>query len=347
MYDTSKQTQAVEKFQAATEFYIQSLRDKGRSEKTLANYKIRLDLFKTWWTENTAADADPCFSTFQAWAEHLRQNGKSPSTIRQYLVEMRCFYAFITDETLEEKQFYARNPVSKRLFPDVRKDTARPYETFLTDEQAALLWENRKCGRQAGANWFRNYAITVLLLSTMIRNAELLDLTPADLDFENGELTVERGKGNKYRVIDFPPIAQTAVKLYLNSGVRPEECEDTDPLFGTQSAHTFGGNPNTKAENWHRGTAQWLSDLVERHVLAVTGVSGISSHDLRHVGARLDLNTGMSMEELQSKLGHSKPETTVIYAGRLGTKRNRAGAMEALQERERQALFNQALLARA
>lgn len=338
---------AAERFRAASGFYIQSLRDKGRSERTLANYNIRLNLFYNWWTENTPHDADPCFSTFQAWAEFLRKSGKSPATIRQYLVEMRCFYDYVTDETLGEMQFYPRNPVSKRLFPDTRKNAARPYETFLTDEQAAMLWENRKCGRQTGENWSRNYAITVLLLSTMIRNAELLDLTPADLDFENAELTVERGKGNKYRVIDFPPIAQTAVRLYLASGVRPSSCTDSDPLFGTQSAHTFGGNPNTKAEAWHRGTAQWLSDLVERHVLAVTGVSGISSHDLRHVGARLDLNTGMSMEALQSKLGHAKPETTVIYAGRLGTKRNRAAALEALKEQQRQAAYNLALLARA
>jgi len=46
---------------------------------------------------------------------------------------------------------------------------------------------------------------------------------------------------------------------------------------------------------------------VESHVRAVTGVPDIRSHDLRHVGARIDLNAGMKQEELQSKLGHTKP----------------------------------------
>ena len=90
-----------------------------------------------------------------------------------------------------------------------------------------------------------------------------------------------------------------------------------------------------------------ISSLVERHVRTVTGVEGVTSHDLRHVGARLDLNNGMRLEELQAKLGHSSYDTTQIYSGRLTARRGQQKAREVFAERERQAEKNAARLQEA
>ena len=73
---------------------------------------------------------------------------------------------------------------------------------------------------------------------------------------------------------------------------------------------------------------------------SVTGVDDIRSHDLRHVGARLDLNSGMSIEELQSKLGHESVSTTQIYSGKLTSRKKRRMTKIVLEEKDRQAQRN-------
>ena len=158
----------------------------------------------------------------------------------------------------------------------------------------------------------------ILLLTTELRNAELRALTPADIDLEDAALRVEHGKGDKFRVVDLPDIAVVSLRHYLASGIRPKDLPDTEPLFGnTAPKGSFGPRTGDESREWQRGSRQWLSTLVESHVKAVTGVPNIRSHDLRHVGARIDLNAGMKQEELQSKLGHTNPNVTQRYSGRL------------------------------
>ena len=77
-----------------------------------------------------------------------------------------------------------------------------------------------------------------------------------------------------------------------------------------------------------------------RFVQGVTGVDNVRTHDLRHVGARLYLNAGASMEFLQSELGHSSMSTTQIYSGRLQARRGRNSASEILANMEREAKTN-------
>ena len=58
------------------------------------------------------------------------------------------------------------------------------------------------------------------------------------------------------------------------------------------------------------------------------------------MGARLDLNNGMSVEELQAKLGHESVHTTQIYSGKLVSRRARAKAAAVYEERRVQAARN-------
>ncbi len=61
----------------------------------------------------------------------------------------------------------------------------------------------------------------VLLLQAGLRSDEVRSLTPADLDFENGAITVRHGKGDKRRTVPFPATARAAMQDYLNSGYAP------------------------------------------------------------------------------------------------------------------------------
>lgn len=339
---------AMGKYAAATAAYLRNLENTGASPVTVRNYASRLENFRQHWQERTtathAAVQDPSYVDVQYWRDCLADLGRKPSTIKQYLKELSIFFSWASDETLGDQRYYKENPVSRRLVPDTRKLDKRPYDSLLTDEQVMLLWRNNPPADGRTCHyWARNYAIVVLALSTELRNAEILSLRLSDLDFDEEEITVESGKGGKFRVVDFPFIAQTAVRLYLVSGLRPSWCTEDDLLFGTR------GDPRDKADpaqTWCRGTPQWLSGVVERHVRLITGVRDIRTHDLRHVGARLDLNNGMTFAELQAKLGHESVSTTQIYSGKLmSRRRHRRQAAQVYAERTRQAYRNAELLA--
>lgn len=332
-----RSSQAMTHFEKATTAYLRNLEITGASPQTVQNYSQRLDAFTNFMWNNGYTLQGPSFVVVQAWRDSLRESGLKLTSISQYLVELRAFFAWASDPEMGEHRWYESNPVVKSLMPDTRKAEKRPYDALLTDQQVMQLWRNNPVRTNRPEFWPRNYAIIILLLTTDIRNAELLDLTPGDLDFENAELVINHGKGDKYRVVPFPPLAQTAVKLYLNSGLRPENLPADAPLFGTM------GEVSNRRE-WGRGTRIWLTNLVERHVKAVTGVSSIRSHDLRHVGARIDLNSGMTLEELQSKLGHESMNTTQRYSGKLCSRRGRDSAKKVLLEQDIQARRNSEML---
>lgn len=101
------------------------------------------------------------------------------------------------------------------------------------------------------------------------------------------------------------------------------------------------------SEPWHRGTGQWLSSVIERTVRAITGVSDIRSHDLRHLGSRVGLNSGEETKEmLQAELGHSSITTTEIYAGNLQARRGRESAKMVVAERDKWAEENARIAAK-
>lgn len=329
-----RSSKAMTKLEKATAAYLHNCEAVGVSKTTMDNYSTRLNAFIQYLWENDMTLQDPSFSTIQEWRDDLLSSGKKPSTVKQYLVELRAFFAWASDPEMGDERYYEKNPVAKTLMPNTTKQDKRPYDMILTDEQVMRLWRNVKpAGRYY--NWPRNYAMVIMFLTTDIRNSELTALTLNDLDFEQSEIVINRGKGNKYRVVDFPEIAQTAVKLYLESGYRPADAKPSDLLFGS-----FGERKNPHKDYFTQFDRGSISRFVERHVYLVTGVSGVTSHDLRHVGARLDLNSGMSLEELQAKLGHESMNTTQIYSGKLLPRKNRASALRTLEEQKIQAKRN-------
>lgn len=317
---------ALEKFDAAVTAYLTNKRFRGLSPATLDNYTETLSGFRSWWTERHGGEpeTDPSYTDILEYRNSLVGLQRAESTVRSRLVDLRAFFAAFEKAKLVPGVSYPENPVDKDFFP---YESKRPYDQILTDDQVQRLLSPEKPKNGKASVWPRNYAILSLLLSAKIRSDELRSLTLADLDFREEVIVVSHGKGDKYREIDFPPFAQAAVLLYLQSGLRPETLPDTALLFG------FG-------PNWEKGTRQNLHTMITRLVKDVTGVEGVGPHDLRHIGARLELNAGASMEALQAELGHSQITTTKIYTGRLQTRRGRKTAAQVLEEMNRIAVQN-------
>lgn len=333
-----------QKYSAAVATHMERLRYKRLSPATIRNYQRTYDAFGEFLLsarENGSTDdADVSFSDVSAWADALANSGAKVSTINQYLTRLGVLFNRAARPTFPEPLRYAENPVDADLFGRIDK---APYDDLLDDADVARLFRN-KAPHGFERFWARNYAMIQILLSEKLRNAELLDLRLEDIDFEHSEIIVQRGKGGKYRVVDMSDNTAAAIRLYIASGIRPLSAQENDYLFGTTAPHAMGARTNDDAIEWHRGTTQWLSDVVERTVYAITGVDHIRSHDLRHIGARLDLNSGVSLEQLQSELGHTNPAVTERYSGRLKQRRRRDSARAVLDMRDEWARLNEARL---
>lgn len=319
----------TEKYAAATAEYLRRMRFNNLSPKTLKNYEQVLSIFGAFLSEQP--DADDLYACVERWRDAMTEQGSAVSTVRQYLTTLKIFFEKSSKRSFPAALRYTENPVDEDLFP---KQVKRPYDEILTDEQVMQLYRNVP-PPHFGPTWARNFAMIQLCMNEKIRNAELLDLRLSDLDFIHHELTVQNGKGRKFRVVDMTDLTEQAIRQYLDSGIRPDYLSDDDFLFGTTAAHERGAvNSRSGAEKWHRGTTGFLSQAIERTVKAVTGVPSVRSHDLRHVGARVCLNAGQSMEELQGQLGHSSITTTEIYANKLLQRRRRESAKAVLAARD-------------
>lgn len=321
----------------ALDAWLRCCKGSGIVQSTIVSYARIAGDFYNFVLDAGLYYTDPGFTTIQAYRTSMIDRDFAENTIHHHLTVLRMFFTWASSPDLGDARYYDTNPVSTRFLPKASsKAKRRPYDLLLTDTQIMQLWRNNPIKTTHPELWPRNYAIVVMLLTTELRNAELRNLALADLDFENGVLYVEHGKGDKFRAVDFPEIAQLAVRQYLESGIRPESAAPSAPLFGTMAKKKRGAG-TADTGKWHAGSDEWLSALVERHVYAITGVQNIRTHDLRHVGARVDLNAGMPIEELQSKLGHSSVVTTQIYSGRVMPRMSRKSAEKVCAERDLQA----------
>jgi site-specific recombinase XerD len=153
----------------------------------------------------------------------------------------------------------------------------RPAET---DALLAELAEDGPLG-------LRNRALLELVYSAGLRAQEAVDLTLADVDFEQETVHV-RGKGGKERVVPLGEEAAYRLRGYLEQG-RPELARGAlDALFLSA-----------------RGKPLETSTL--RKLLP-------NPHRLRHAFATHLLEGGADLRTIQELLGHSSLSTTQIYS---------------------------------
>ena len=138
-----------------------------------------------------------------------------------------------------------------------------------------------------GALGLRNRALLELVYSAGLRAQEAVDLSLADVDFEQ-ELVHVRGKGGKERVVPLGEEAAYRLRLYLERG-RPELARGAENTLFLSA----------------RGRPLDTSSL--RRLLP-------NPHRLRHAFATHLLEGGADLRTIQELLGHSSLSTTQIYS---------------------------------
>ena len=274
---------SVERLEAASAAWLRDLEEQGRLSRTVEAYASTLADFTSFFGADEDKSDIPSYAEVLLWRGNLESRGCRERTVAQYLRQLRAFFDWAC-----EHGWYRANPVLKRLIPTVSDLPPAEYVT-LHDWQLRRFYTYERPQSAKAATYPRNYAIAILLLTTDLCNGELLHLTPADLHWADNVIAARDGHTGEVRQVAFSDLAQSAVQLYLASGIRPQDLPDTAPLFGnTAPKGSFGPRTGDESREWQQGSRQWLSTLVERHVSAVAFVRGVRCDELRHAAAQAE-----------------------------------------------------------
>lgn len=145
----------------------------------------------------------------------------------------------------------------------------------------------------------RDYAILLLLARLGLRSCEVVSLELDDIDWNAGTLTV-LGKSNRRNEFPLPLEVGSAIAAYLHDG-RPQSNNRRVFLRTKAPIRGFLGS-------------NAISSIV-RHSLKRAGINAptCGAHQFRHGLATEMLRQGASLGEIGDVLGHSHPQTTMIY----------------------------------
>ncbi len=135
--------------------------------------------------------------------------------------------------------------------------------------------------------------IIALIYSSGLRIGELLNLKVKDIDIERKEVFVRSGKGRKDRVVILAESVLPLLYNYLQT-YRPRYFLIEGTAMSTYSSSSV---------------RKFLGDSVKRAKIR----KRVTPHTLRHSFATHLLENGVDLRLIQELLGHSKPETTMIY----------------------------------
>lgn len=208
------------------------------------------------------------------------ERGVGKTTARNIRASMSSFFSW-----LRKTGRIDRNPMD---LVEVIKPDQTIKEVF-SDEQIIQIRE--ECTNK------RDLALVDFLNSSMIRVGELQKLNRSDIEFNERECIVF-GKGSKERVAYFDGHAKIHLQAYL------EERTDNNPAL-------FVGLKPMKGR-FERLTINGIQDTLRR--LGKRVGFRIHPHKFRRSGATRNLEKGMDLYDLKDILGHTKIETTLIYA---------------------------------
>ena len=327
----------------AVRFFLDAKRAGGRSQRTLDDYRKKLELFQRWvavryGAERGSEEVDAPYlyigaDEVEAYVVYLKDGrGMADSSRKNHLSVLRSFFQTISrrlelpDPTrqLDEARFHQKAPARQYL-------TKREAEILLSviDKQVAsatseveslpergvvseVALETR---RQILAPTLaaRDHAAFSVMMYAGLRIEETTSLMAEDLSFSRGEeeIRVARGKGNKERVVPMSPKLKRSLRRYLK--VRDELSPRPSPVAGDGKSHILHVFLNEKGERVTENT-------LRRRLYSWVRKSGIKKqqlkpHDLRRTFGTwfLQANPG-HVRELAELMGHSDLSQVMKYA---------------------------------
>lgn len=269
---------------AKVRLFVASKKVSGRQDNTLAQYvreisNCRNALNKSF-EDITTMDLRWYFGMLR---EH---NGISMVTLQGRMRYLNSFWSF-----LQRENMVLENPIAK--IESLRIESTIKQAFTAKDLEAIRL----ACTRS------RDRAMIEFLYGTGVRVSELCSLKVGDIDLYKQEFKV-MGKGRKERNLYVSDVACFHLFRYfkermMKEGLTMEELADR-PLFAT-------------VKKPHGGMTVAGVQYLVKSLGKKAGVGNVHPHRFRRTFATDLLSRGMRLEEVMVLMGHTKPETTLIY----------------------------------
>lgn len=266
----------------AWQIYSADKQIEGFSPATLKGYKVQHNLLLRHF-----GDIDIRTITLPDLKTYLIEKGGhlKPSSLGMRIRFIRAFFRWVTDEG-----YCDSNPARKLKEPKLGQRVPKA----LSEEDTVML--------QEGCKMPLEHALINFIYSTGCRIGDVHRLNRNAINWDNRSCIV-LGKGNKEREVYFSIKAAIWLKKYLNSR------KDNDvALFVTERKP-------------HRMSIAQIRYVVKRVAKRSELEVNVYPHKLRHSFATHLLNNGAPMEGIQTLLGHTKIETTMLYAQLSGPRR--------------------------
>jgi site-specific recombinase XerD len=306
--------------------FLRSAYERGGSTSTLSRYRQALMRFFSDPAKQpqnyTRADVD-AFLHQAGRAKGRMGQPNSTGTRNGYLSILNSFYAYsaaysvVNTETGELESLMSRMSPTSGLKSQKREQP--PYKS-LNSSELSRFFDQIPLDTLRG---IRDRAIFKTLFFTARRVSEIASLKFGDLQetivFDaNGTRRVStiyhfRGKGRKMidDTAELAKPAKEAIDWYLLASGRIDDIKASDPLFVGDEAHGGGGKTMRVASIWY--------NCKKYAKLAGLDHTKISPHSFRHTSARLRMENGAELRDVQKLLRHASIATTDVYVRQLLT----------------------------
>jgi site-specific recombinase XerD len=214
----------------------------------------------------------------RSYQAHLLRTGQlQPKTVRLHVSALRFFFV----KTLRRRYLLDDTPYPK---------APQRLPSILSVEEMARLIE--------AADGLYHRTMLMVLYSTGMRSAELLQLHVADIDSRRMLIHIRYGKGGRDRYVPLSPTLLETLRVYYR-WMRPKTW-----LFPGTVHNWRADKPITKRVLWNAVVlAAERADLRKR----------VSPHLIRHSYATHLLENGADLRTIQLLLGHVNIRHTALY----------------------------------
>lgn len=259
--------------------YIVCKKIEGLSETTLYNYMICLkNFFSEVRKQPEQVASNEIRLYLYTYKEKKRVSNRSLDKIRQII---NGFFQWAQDE-----EYIRKNPA--KSIAGIKYEAKQ--RQSLT--QIELEYIRKACRTK------REKAIIEVLYSTGCRVSELTGIELTDVDFDSKTVHLY-GKGKKHRDSFLNAKAEVALKDYILN-----ERKGSSTYLFTGDRKPYGRLHKEAVEKIIRNIAGRTEGINKK----------VTPHVFRHTTATTALRNGMPVESIQLMLGHSKIDTTMIYA---------------------------------
>ncbi len=277
-----------------TEFLEYLEIERGRSQRTIANYDFYLRRFSRWAKNPLPSDISrDMLKKYRLWLnralEGRDEENLKKSTQNYHLIALRSFLKYLS------KQEITSLPAEQI---ELAKQSQRTVEFLEIDELQRLLLQPQK--HTEGLMRLRDQTILEMLFCTGLRVSELAGLKIEQVNLKRDEFTV-RGKGDKPRIVFLSSTAKDALKQYLS-----RRRDASEFIFISLDRAKGGREPGAL-------TPRSIQRIVEKYSKMAGITKRITPHTLRHTFATDLLLSGADIRSVQSLLGHASITTTQIY----------------------------------